>query len=121
MKTSKTSAALASSIPARTLTPQEAHRAAFEDLVMRASRGDRNAIAAIYISFRPAILEEARRELGPFESDAEDVLHEFILLLLEGCWRYVPDSGRAADWILRTVRTIARRWRPERDRERVGP
>jgi DNA-directed RNA polymerase specialized sigma24 family protein len=105
----------------RSLTPEQEHKRQFEELVVRASRGDSTAVTAIYIAFRPVILEEARRQLGPYADEAEDVLQEMLVFLLEGRWPYVPAHGRASKWICRVARAFAHRHRADREREWNGP
>jgi DNA-directed RNA polymerase specialized sigma24 family protein len=90
----------------------------FDDLVRRAAHGDRRAIGAIAIAFGPSLLDEARHVLGPHEHEAEDVLQDFFLTLLEGGSRFVPAHGSAIRWMGDIIRTIALRRRTERDRDR---
>ena len=97
----------------RRMSAEQAHKAQFQDLVQRASQGDPNAVAAIYIAFRTVILEEAERVLGPHAADAEDVVQDFALLLLEGEMPYLPEFCAAGEWIRKTVRLLARRRRAE--------
>jgi DNA-directed RNA polymerase specialized sigma24 family protein len=87
----------------------------FDDLVVHASQGDRRAVGAIAVALGPMLLEEARTVLGEFEQDAEDVLDDFLLSLLERRARFTPAHGRATPWLCRIVRLIAQ----ERRRERV--
>jgi DNA-directed RNA polymerase specialized sigma24 family protein len=89
----------------------------FDDLVMRASHGDRRALGAIAIACSPALLAEARAVMGPFAHDGEDVLQDFFLALLEGRSRFTPAHGRAVAWMCGIVRAIAQRHRAERERE----
>jgi hypothetical protein len=56
--------------------------------MLRASHGDERALGAIAIAFGPTLLREARVELGPFDSHAGDVLHDFFASLLEGRSRF---------------------------------
>jgi DNA-directed RNA polymerase specialized sigma24 family protein len=86
-------------------------------LVARASRGDRRAIGAIAIAFGPRLLSEAQAVMGPFEQDADDVLQDFLLALLEGRNRFVPDPARAIPWMVGIVRATARKYRADRERE----
>ncbi|MGH7437695.1 MAG: RNA polymerase sigma factor [Polyangiaceae bacterium] len=99
----------------RLLTPEEQHRADFRDLVARASRGDRNAVWAIYIAFDDEIREHARAALGPYAVDDEDVLQDFLVTLLEGRAPYLQEQGAPRKWIRRTVRVLAERHRARRD------
>jgi DNA-directed RNA polymerase specialized sigma24 family protein len=84
----------------------------FDDLVQRATRGDRRALGAIAIALTPRLLEEAGEVLGEdFEQEAGDVLQDFFLMLLEGRSRFVPAQGRALEWMCGVIRSIARRHR----------
>ena len=96
-------------------TPEEEHRAAFADLVARASQGDRNAVLAINFAFGKEILKQARLELGPFKDDDEDVLQDFLLTLLSGRSPYDSSQGPPRAWMQRTVRVLAHRQRAFRE------
>ena len=89
----------------------------FDDLMTRACHGDRFAVAAIAIAFSVSLIEEARVELGRFEQDADDVVRDFFLDVLEGCARFDPGPERASVWMMRIVRELARQHRAERERE----
>jgi DNA-directed RNA polymerase specialized sigma24 family protein len=104
-----------------TAAAEQSHRESVEALVERASRGDRNAVTAIAIAYRWVLLGEARVVLGPYEQDAEDVLQELLLLLLEGRWPYAPGFGPPGKWLRATVRRLAEAWRADREREWDGP
>jgi DNA-directed RNA polymerase specialized sigma24 family protein len=78
---------------------------ALDALAMRASRGDRRAIGAIAIAFGPRLLQEARAVLGDLEQEAEDVLQDFFLCLVDRRSRFTP------------VRAIARKRRADRERD----
>jgi DNA-directed RNA polymerase specialized sigma24 family protein len=108
-------------ISSRIRTPEEEHRDSFRDLVSRASRGDRNAVLAINFAFRGEILEQARRVLGPFGDDDEDVLQDFLLTLLAGSSPYEPECGPPRTWMRRSVRNLARRQRAFRGGHSVTP
>jgi Sigma-70 region 2 len=86
---------------------------AFEDLVLRASQGDRRAIGAIAIAFGPRLLHEARACLEGYEHEAEDVLQDFFLALLERRSRFTPARGRAIPWMCEAVRALARERNPD--------
>ena len=84
----------------------------FDPLVRRAATGDRNAIGALARSFRPQLLAAAREHVPSF--DAEDVVQDLFVLLLERA--IVPPSANepAVAWLLQTVAGLAkepsRRW-----------
>jgi DNA-directed RNA polymerase specialized sigma24 family protein len=89
----------------------------FDDLVMRASEGDSRAIASIAVALGPMLRKEARAVLREFAQDADDVLQDFFLFLLEGKSPFLPAHGRAVVWMCRTVRAIAQ---TRRERLRRG-
>jgi DNA-directed RNA polymerase specialized sigma24 family protein len=90
---------------------------ALDALAMRASRGDRRAIGAIAIAFGPRLLQEARAVLGDLEQEAEDVLQDFFLCLVDRRSRFTPARGRAIPWMCGIVRAIARKRRADRERD----
>ena len=77
----------------------------FNPLVRRAATGDRNAIGALARSFRPHLLAAAREHVPSF--DAEDVVQDLFVLLLER--NIVPPSADepAVAWLLCTVASLA--------------
>ena len=116
----KTSSRSSSRRPTFNARFESEHQADFDLLVQRASRGDGKAIGAIAVAFTPSLLELAETELGPFKDEAEDVLEDFFLFLLEGRWPYVSRPGDARPWLHRMVAAIARTRRSERERDRWG-
>ena len=72
---------------------REQHQDQFDELVVLASRGDRRAIGAIGIAFGPMLLEEARTVLGEFDEEADDVLQDFLLALVDRRLLYAPAQG----------------------------
>jgi DNA-directed RNA polymerase specialized sigma24 family protein len=98
-------------------TNTDAQRQAdFNDLVWRATHGDRRALGAIAIAISPTLLEEARQVLGEFAQEAGDVLQDFFVALLEGQSRFVPAHGRALEWMCGVIRAMARQHRAECER-----
>jgi DNA-directed RNA polymerase specialized sigma24 family protein len=85
----------------------------FDDLVARATQGDRRALAAIAIAMSPTLLEEARGLLGDFEDEAGDVLQDFFVWMLECRSRFTPARGRALAWMCGIIRAMARRRRAQ--------
>src|SRR5258708_21795012 len=92
-------------------------QAEFADLVVRACKGDRRAVGAIYVAFGPVLLREARSVMGRFKQDAEDVVQDFFVSLLEGRSVYVPAHGYATRWMCGVVRAMAKTYGKERERE----
>jgi DNA-directed RNA polymerase specialized sigma24 family protein len=93
------------------------NQTAFDDLVLRASQGDRRAIAAVAIAFGPLLLREAKACLEGYEHEADDVLQDFFLSLLERRSRFGPARGRAIPWMCEAVQALARERNPDWDRE----
>jgi DNA-directed RNA polymerase specialized sigma24 family protein len=92
------------------------HQDEFDELVRRATHGDRRALGAIAIAVSPTLLEEARDVLGEdFAQEAGDVLQDFFLMLLEGRSRFVPAYGRGLAWMCGIIRSMARRHRVARE------
>jgi DNA-directed RNA polymerase specialized sigma24 family protein len=100
-----------------TLTPDDPLLQDLDDLVARASRGDRRAIGALAVAFGPALRGEARQALGKAAPDADDLLQELYVFLLEARIPYLPGYGRAIQWICGVIRVLADRWRDRRRRE----
>jgi DNA-directed RNA polymerase specialized sigma24 family protein len=92
-------------------------QAEFADLVVRACKGDRRAVGAIYIAFGPVLLREARSVMGPFKQDAEDVVQDFFDAVLAGRAVYEPTGGHATHWMRGLIRAIARTYCKDRERE----
>jgi hypothetical protein len=86
----------------------------FDDLVLRASSGDRRAVGAIGIALGNLLLEEARNVLKERDGEAEAVLRDFLLFLVEGQAPFNRANGPAMGWMRRMVRTIAQQRRRER-------
>src|SRR5260370_35690055 len=84
-------------------------QAEFADLVVRACKGDRRAVGAIYVAFGPVLLREARSVMGGFKQDAEDVVQDFFVSLLEGRSVYGPSPGYAPRWMVGLVLAMAKR------------
>jgi hypothetical protein len=89
----------------------------FDQLVVLACRGNRRAIGAIAAALGPTLLEEARTILGKFDQEAEDVLEDFLLCLVDRRLRFVPAHGRAMPWMCGIVHAIAQQRRREREWE----
>jgi DNA-directed RNA polymerase specialized sigma24 family protein len=106
------------SVPVHAANDDAQIAAEFDELVRSAVAGDRRAIGAIAIAFGPKRLHEARAVLGSrFKQEAEDVVQDFFVSLLEGQSRFAPAQGRAIPWMCGVVRAIARKARGDRCRE----
>jgi DNA-directed RNA polymerase specialized sigma24 family protein len=85
-----------------------------DDLVISATRGDRQAIGAIALSFTRDLLAAANEVLDN-EHDAADVVQDLFLALLEGEIECLsPPRGRAMAFLLGVVQDRARRHLAER-------
>jgi hypothetical protein len=61
-----------------TPTPEQQHKAEFDDLVRQASRGNHHAIASITAAFGPVLLGVARLCPGPRYLQAEEAVEDFL-------------------------------------------
>jgi len=104
------------SIPAVPVQPanDDAQVAAeLDEVGRRAAAGDRKAIR-----LGARLLAEARAALGSrFKHEAEDVVQDFFVALLERQSRFLPAQGRAIQWMCGLVRARARNARGDRKRE----
>jgi len=90
---------------ASSAAPAAPPRDLLDPLVRRAAEGDRSAIGALGRSFRPRLVAAARVHLQ--RADAEDVVQDVFVLLLEG---KLPPPGpheAAVPWLLRAVNELA--------------
>jgi DNA-directed RNA polymerase specialized sigma24 family protein len=85
-----------------------------DPLVRRAAQGDRNAIGALARTFRPQLFATAIKHLDN-DGDAEDVVQDLFVLLLEGKLDAPRARESALGWLLRAVATLAEE---QNDRER---
>ena len=67
----------------------------FDDLVLRASEDDRRAVGAIPIALGKPLIEQARIAFKGFDGEAEDVVQDFLLFLLEASESNAPSPSRA--------------------------
>jgi len=85
----------------------------FDTLVMLASRGDRRAIGAIAAALGGELLKVARKALEGCEDEADDVIQDFLLSLVEERWPFNREQGGGQAWMFGIVRMIARNRRRE--------
>jgi DNA-directed RNA polymerase specialized sigma24 family protein len=87
-------------------------------VVQRAAQGDRAAIDVVARRCRRMLLDVARLTLGGrFRREAEDVVQDFFVVLLEGKLRFDPEPSRAVPWMCDIVRAMAQKNRQERLRD----
>ncbi len=92
----------------------------FDDLVTRASEGDRRAVGAIAVAIGPSLLKEARAAMKGLDGEAEDVVQDFFLFLVERRSPFNRADGRALHWMHRIVRVMAQQRRREERRRRFA-
>lgn len=69
----------------------------------RALEGDAAAIAELARGFRAEMVEHAHAHLRRFDCDAEDVVQDVFVALLEGSLRRAPKRESAVVWLLGIV------------------
>jgi len=85
---------------------RESSQAATDAVVKRCRDGDPRALAMLYRQFAPALLGYLQRLVGEC-SDAEDLLQEVFLRLLEGRGRY-EGRGKFRQWLFTVATNLAR-------------
>ena len=73
--------------------------------------GDRAAIETLARELRADMVEHAQAHLGRFDCDAEDVVQDVFVAMLEGKLRPAPRFQSAVVWLLHLVESKARRSR----------
>ena len=76
-----------------------------------ATQGDRPAIDLIARDLWETLVQEARAVLKGCEADAEDVVQDFFLTMLEGELLFVSGMTPARSWVSRKVGAMAREHR----------
>jgi DNA-directed RNA polymerase specialized sigma24 family protein len=87
------------------------------DLIVRAAKGEKSAIAAMAVTFGPILRNLAAAAMEPFAQDAEDVVQDFLTNLVAGQSRIVPEPERSIEWMFGVIRAAARAYRNEREQE----
>ncbi|WP_437981762.1 sigma-70 family RNA polymerase sigma factor [Sorangium sp. So ce117] len=77
-----------------------------EELVARIAGGDREALAALYDRYAPALLALAQRVLGS-PAEAEDLVHDCCLEVWRKAHTYEPLRGSARTWLTMRLRSRA--------------
>jgi DNA-directed RNA polymerase specialized sigma24 family protein len=79
-------------------------------LLSRASQGDQTAIAAAYAQLYAPMVHVAKSVMRRRVDEAEDVVQDFFLALLEGrAASFVPKGGDILERMLAILRAMARR------------
>jgi hypothetical protein len=93
------------STAARALPPIVRHR--LDGVVRRAARGERVALAQLAREFGPQMVEHAEEHMARFDMDAEDVVQNVLLALLERSLVEPPRAECAVSWLLDRVALFA--------------
>jgi Sigma-70 region 2 len=83
----------------------------FDDVARRALDGDRDAIEKLAREFRAEMVDHASAHLGRFDCDAEDVVQDIFLAMLERTIRRAPKRASAVAWLLGLIASKARGFR----------
>ncbi len=86
-----------------------------DDLVDAVRRGDRDAIAAVYLEVGPGLRGFLRRRVGHGEV-ADDLVEQTFVELLEGCGRFRGDGRSLRAWLYRAARNNLNDWWKRADR-----
>jgi DNA-directed RNA polymerase specialized sigma24 family protein len=82
-----------------------------DGVARQALAGKRAAIDLLAHALRPDMVEHAQAHLGRFDCDAEDVVQDVFLALLEGHLPPAPQGESAVRWLLQIIESNARRSR----------
>lgn len=82
-------------------------RLLLDGVIRRAARGDRDALEQLAREFRPQMLEHAEEHMARFDMDAEDVVQNVFLALLERALVEPPRAVCAVQWLLDRVALFA--------------
>jgi len=80
--------------------------AADQDALARLRAGDGSAVAVLYDHHGAAALALATRILRS-RDEAEDVVHDAFVAVVERAHQYQPERGSVAGWLVTTVRNLA--------------
>ncbi|HEX8796198.1 MAG TPA: hypothetical protein VF765_34850 [Polyangiaceae bacterium] len=78
-----------------------------EGVAWRALAGDRDAVDTLACELRVEMVAHAHAHLARFDVDAEDVVDELLLSMLEGTLPMPARGESAVLWILREVASLA--------------
>jgi hypothetical protein len=87
------------------LAPIDRHL--LDAVVRRAARGDRDAVALLARSFHAQMVDHAEQHLARLDMDAEDVVQEVFVALLERALPEPPRGECAVCWLLDRVALFA--------------
>ena len=86
-----------------------------DELVDAVRRGDRDAIAAVYLEVAPALRGFLRRRVAHGEV-ADDLVEQTFVELIEGCARIRGDGRSLRAWLFRAARNNLHDWRKRAER-----
>ena len=78
-------------------------------LIRRAIDGDRDALDAVARELHPRLVHEARRHLGDLDHEADDVVQDLFVAILEGRVRAPRGRGEGVAHLLRLATVFARK------------
>jgi RNA polymerase sigma-70 factor (ECF subfamily) len=84
-----------------------------DDLIAGIAAGDREAFARLYRERRPDVYRFALHMCGS-AAQAEDVVQDVFLAVIEDASRYRPGRSGVLPWLLGIARNHVRRWRDRR-------
>ena len=81
-----------------------------DDLVFRASRGDRHALARFAIVYGPTLVSEARELMAARGAPhAGDVVCDLLHAMLAATLEFVPGRDRAGPWLFEQLQLLCAR------------
>lgn len=86
-----------------------------DGLVEAVRRGDRDAIAAVYLEVAPGLRGFLLRRVGHGEV-ADDLVEQTFVELIEGCGRIRGDGRSLRAWLYRAARNNLHDWRKRAER-----
>jgi RNA polymerase sigma-70 factor, ECF subfamily len=98
-----------------TRSPGDADPDPLDEVVDAVRRGDRDAIAEVYLAVAPGLRGYLRRRVGHGEV-ADDLVEQAFLALLEHHDRFRGDGRALRAWLYRTARNDLADWRKRADR-----
>jgi hypothetical protein len=80
-----------------------------DDVIRRAFEGDRDALAIMFRELRPRLIREARITLGDLDHEADDVVQDLAVAILEGRVRAPRGRREGLPALLRLTGVFARK------------
>jgi hypothetical protein len=107
MRTNRKSSRAQSSSRTAAAAPSPVVRHLLDVVIRRAARGERDAVDHLGHAFRSEMVAHAEEHLARFDMDAEDVVQEVFLALLERALVEPPRALCAVQWLLDRVALFA--------------